>query len=183
MRRTRAGAAPAAEFTGHADPAMLRRMGRVGPVGMACAAVAAIGLAATAAQAQDSGLRRDELAIESASGTHRFIVELPRTREQMARGLMHRRQLAADAGMLFLYPADRAITMWMKNTLIPLDMLFIAGDGRIVNIVERTVPLSLQMIQSAGPARGVLEVNGGTARRLGIEPGDRVRYPAFTPDG
>ena len=183
MRRTRAGAVPAAEFTGRADPAMLRRMGRSGPIGMACAAVAAIGLVAAAARAQDPDLRRDELVIESASGTHRFVVELPRTPDQMARGLMHRRQLAADAGMLFLYPADRAITMWMKNTLIPLDMLFIAGDGRIGNIVEWTVPLSLQVIQSAGPARGVLEVNGGTARRLGIEPGDRVRYPAFAPDG
>ena len=162
---------------------MLRRMGRRGLVGMACATVAAIGIAAAAARAQDPGLERDELAIESASGTHRFIVELPRTPDQMARGLMHRRQLAADAGMLFLYPADRAITMWMKNTLIPLDMLFIASDGRIVNIVERTVPLSLQVIESVGPARGVLEINGGTARRLGIESGDRVRYPAFAPDG
>jgi len=183
MRRTRPGAVAAAEFAGRTDPAMLRRMGRRGLVGMACATVAAIGIAAAAARAQDPGLERDELAIESASGTHRFIVELPRTPDQMARGLMHRRQLAADAGMLFLYPADRAITMWMKNTLIPLDMLFIAGDGRIVNIVERTVPLSLQVIESAGPARGVLEVNGGTARRLGIEPGDRVRYPALAPDG
>ncbi len=183
MRKTRAEAVAAAEFTGRTDPAMLRRMGRNGLIGIAFTTIAAIGMTAVEARAQDPGLRRDELAIESASGTHRFIVELPRTPDEMGRGLMHRRQLAADAGMLFLYPADRAITMWMKNTLIPLDMLFIAGDGRIVNIVERTVPLSLQVIESAEPARGVLEVNGGTARRLGIEPGDRVRYPGFAPDG
>ena len=180
MTRTRAGAVAAAEFAGRTDPTMFSRVGRRGLVGMACATVAAIGMAAAAARAQDSGLRRDELAIESATGTHRFTVELPRTPDQMARGLMHRRQLAADAGMLFLYPADRAITMWMKNTLIPLDMLFIAADGRITRIARDTQPLSLATISSLGAVTGVLEIGGGESERLGIEVGDRVLHPEFS---
>jgi uncharacterized membrane protein (UPF0127 family) len=124
--------------------------------------------------------KQGELIIEAASGAHRFTIELATSPEDRAQGLMFRQELAPDAGMLFLYAADQPITMWMKNTLIPLDMLFIAGDGRILNIAERTIPGSLAAIPSAGPARGVLEVNGGTAARLGIKPGDRVVYPAFT---
>jgi hypothetical protein len=124
--------------------------------------------------------KHGELVIEAASGAHRFTIELATSPEERARGLMYRQELAADAGMLFLYAADQQITMWMKNTLIPLDMLFIAGDGRILNIAQRTIPGSLAAIPSDGPARGVLEVNGGTAARLGIKPGDKVVYPAFT---
>jgi uncharacterized membrane protein (UPF0127 family) len=121
-----------------------------------------------------------ELVIEATSGAHHFTIELAVSPEERAQGLMFRQELAPDAGMLFLYAADQQITMWMKNTLIPLDMLFIAGDGRILNIAERTIPGSLAAIPSDGPARGVLEVNGGTAARLGIKKGDRVVYPAFT---
>ena len=92
---------------------------------------------------------------------------------------MFRRSLAPDGGMLFIYPTERTISMWMRNTLIPLDMVFIAADGRIVKVAQRTVPMSLATISSGGPAKAVLEVNGGTAARLGLEPGGRVVHPAF----
>ena len=92
---------------------------------------------------------------------------------------MYRRKLAPDAGMLFDYKTPQRVSMWMKNTFIPLDMIFIAADGRIVNIAERTVPQSKTVISSQGKIRGVLEINGGTVARLGIKPGDRVRHPIF----
>jgi hypothetical protein len=141
--------------------------------------VLALGLLAPAAWGQPQSFDRDELVIESESGAHRFAVELAISAEQRAQGLMFRRRLAADAGMLFLYPDDRVISMWMKNTLIPLDMLFIGADGRIVQIAERAVPGSMAMVSSDRPARAVLELNGGTAARLRIKPGDRVLYRSF----
>ena len=115
----------------------------------------------------------------TAKGRHRFKLEMALTEKQQQRGLMFRRSLAPDAGMLFDYGSPQIITMWMRNTLIPLDMIFIGADGRIINIAERAVPGSLTAIASAGAARAVLEVNGGTASRLGIKPGDRVRHAIF----
>jgi uncharacterized membrane protein (UPF0127 family) len=120
-----------------------------------------------------------ELTIISASGPHRFKVELAKTPEQMTQGLMFRTSLAPDAGMLFDYRQPTAATMWMRNTLIPLDMLFVDARGRIVNIHERAVPQSDDVIAAAEPVRAVIELNGGTAERLGIEPGDRVVHPIF----
>ena len=120
-----------------------------------------------------------ELTIISASGLHRFKVELAKTPAQMTQGLMFRTSLAPDDGMLFEYQQPTAATMWMRNTLIPLDMLFVDAQGRIVNIHERAVPQSLDVIAAAEPVRAVIELNGGTAARLGIEPGDRVIHPIF----
>ena len=120
-----------------------------------------------------------ELTIISATGQHRFKVELAKTPAQMTQGLMFRTSLAPDAGMLFEYQQPTAATMWMRNTLIPLDMLFVDAQGRIVNIHERAVPQSLDLIAAAEPVRAVIELNGGTAARLGIEPGDRVVHPIF----
>ncbi len=132
------------------------------------------------AQVRIETFERAELTIETAGGQrHRFEVELALSRAQHAQGLMYRRDLAADAGMLFLYERDGMHSMWMRNTLIPLDMLFITRDGRIVHIAQRAVPGSLEAISSEGPVRGVLEVNGGTAAHLGLQPGDRVLYPVF----
>lgn len=119
------------------------------------------------------------LSVVSGSGTHRFMVELARSGRQHAQGLMYRPRMARDAGMLFIYARPAVRSMWMKNTLIPLDMLFIAADGRIVSIVQRTVPRSLETISSGAPVTGVLEVNGGTVSRLKISVGDRVVHPAF----
>jgi uncharacterized membrane protein (UPF0127 family) len=119
------------------------------------------------------------LDIQSADSKHHFAVELATKLDQQEQGLMFRRTLAPDAGMLFLYDSDHEIQMWMKNTLIPLDMIFIRADGTISHIAERAVPQSLAIIGSDGPARAVLEVNGGTAARLGLKPGDRVIYPGL----
>jgi uncharacterized protein len=120
-----------------------------------------------------------ELTVQSASGAHKFRIELALSPAQMEQGLMFRRSLAADAGMLFDFKTPTNITMWMKNTLIPLDMLFLDEQGRVFDIHERAVPLSTDMIASNGPARYVVELNGGTAARLGIKPGDRTSSPYF----
>ena len=92
---------------------------------------------------------------------------------------MFRRELAPDAGMLFDFKEVEPVAMWMKDTYLPLDMLFIARDGRIVHIAERTVPFSLATISSGEPVLAVLELNSGTASRLKIKPGDRVIHPIF----
>ena len=119
------------------------------------------------------------LTIITASGSHRFTVELATSPTQMIQGLMFRQSLAPDAGMLFDYQASSMASMWMKNTLIPLDMLFIGADGTVLDIHERAVPLSLDPIGSDKPVLAVLELNGGTAARLGIRSGDRVVFPIF----
>lgn len=117
------------------------------------------------------------LEIVTATGRHAFRVELAQTDQQRSQGLMFRPFLATDAGMLFIYPADRPIAMWMKNTLIPLDMLFLGADGHVVALHERAVPHSLRTIASGVSARAVLELPGGTIGRLGIRIGDRVVSP------
>lgn len=139
------------------------------------AAVVAIGAVAQGLLAKfESG----NLAIVTDAGRHEFSVELALTPDQRSQGLMYRREMARDAGMLFDFGsrAGRA-SMWMKNTYIPLDMLFITPDGEIESIAERTTPRSLEAISSRGPVRYVLELSGGTAARLGIKPGDRVELP------
>jgi uncharacterized membrane protein (UPF0127 family) len=138
-------------------------------------AVAALGGAGLAASSD----ALSPLAIHTASGTHRFNVELADTAEKRGVGLMHRPSMPADSGMLFDFKTDAPVAMWMRNTRIPLDMLFITRDGRIANIAERTVPFSETTIPSKGPVRAVLELNGGTAARLKIKAGDRVDHPMF----
>ena len=128
-------------------------------------------------RANEIRFERSELTIATARGAHRFRVELALRPEQQRQGLQHRPFLAEDAGMLFVYDQPGPISMWMLNTLIPLDMIFIGANGRIVNIAERTRPKSLVTIPSAGPALAVLEVLGGTSARLGIRPGERVIHP------
>ncbi len=166
-------------LAGHYVSTMARRVSRLLCMILVLSA-APIAADQAAAQIRLQTFERGQVAIETAQGArHRFEVELAISGEQHAQGLMYRRSLPDDAGMLFIYDRERPLSMWMKNTLIPLDMLFIAGDGRIVHIVERTVPQSLETIFSALPAAGVLEVNGGTAARLGIRAGDRVRHRVF----
>jgi uncharacterized protein len=131
------------------------------------------------AEAQLQRFATSELTIVSATGAHRFTVEVAETPAQMEQGLMFRRSMAPDAGMLFDYKTPTVATMWMRNTLIPLDMLFVDAQGRIVNIRERAVPQSLDVISAAAPVRAVIELNGGTVARLGIAPGDRVQHPIF----
>jgi uncharacterized membrane protein (UPF0127 family) len=111
-----------------------------------------------------------------AGGRHVVKVELARTDAERARGLMHRTELAPDAGMLFLFDETSEHAFWMKNTLIPLDMIFIGDDGRIVGVVARAVPGDLSPRAAGGPSRYVLEVNGGWAAAHGVAAGDRVRF-------
>ena len=122
---------------------------------------------------------KDTISIASGDKTHKFRVELALTHQQQMQGLMFRRNMAPDAGMLFVYRREAPIAMWMKNTYIPLDMLFISRDGKIVKIAERTVPLSEATISSGEAVIAVLELNAGTASRLGIGPGDRVLASAL----
>ena len=119
--------------------------------------------------------QRVPLTVETAAGVrHAFQVEIAATDPERNQGLMFRRELAPDHGMLFVFARTTRIAMWMKNTPLPLDMLFIADDGRIVDIHERAVPFSLDTIAAKRRARYVLEVNGGTVDRLGLAVGDKV---------
>ncbi len=123
---------------------------------------------------------RDVADILAADGKrHRFRVEIVSTPQDRAQGLQGRNQLDPDAGMLFDFGVALPVYMWMKNTFVALDMIFIAPDGRIVNIARGTTPESLAIVESAEPVRAVLEVPAGTAARLGIRPGDRVEHRIF----
>jgi uncharacterized membrane protein (UPF0127 family) len=120
------------------------------------------------------------LEIVSKTGVHTFAVEMAVTPEEQAKGLMFRRELPEGQGMLFDFQREQPATFWMKNTYISLDMIFIRADGRILRIAEDTVPLSEALVPSGGPVRAVLEVVAGTAKKLGIAPGDRVAHPIFS---
>ena len=119
------------------------------------------------------------LEIASKTGVHIFSVEIVDNDADRAKGLMYRRELPEGRGMLFDFHRDQEVSFWMQNTYISLDMIFIRGDGQILRIEENTVPLSTRMIPSRGAVRAVLEVIGGTSRKLGIAPGDRVASPIF----
>jgi uncharacterized membrane protein (UPF0127 family) len=150
-------------------------------------AVAALFLAllASPASAQqppappDQVFERAKLTIDTSAGPREFDIELALTPAQQQRGLMLRKSMGAYEGMLFDFGEPRPITMWMANTLIPLDMLFIAPDGIVRHIHANAEPLSTRTIESGGPAKAVLEINGGAARMLGIKPGDVVRHSMF----
>lgn len=134
-------------------------------------------LGTSSAMAQ--GLPVSDIVIESGAKRHIFKVELADRPDTMTRGLMFRRSLPADGGMLFDYRAEQPVSMWMRNTYIPLDMLFIRADGRIAHIHERAIPHDETPISPAMPVRAVLEVNGGTVARLGIRAGDKVIHGIF----
>lgn len=121
----------------------------------------------------------EKLVIETAKGPRSFDVEVMRTDEERARGLMQRRYLPEDRGMLFDFKNPGPVMMWMKDTFIPLDMLFIRKDGSIARIAEMTEPHSTRTIPSGEDVLGVLEINGGISAKLGIKAGDKVRHPLF----
>jgi uncharacterized membrane protein (UPF0127 family) len=140
------------------------------------AALVALFLAAGAvAQPQ----KFEPLTIVSGSARHAFQVEVMREEADRAQGLMYRRSLAPDRGMLFDFGRVEPVSMWMKNTYLSLDMLFIRPDGTIARIAADTEPLSTRTISSGEPVNGVLELPAGTAARLGIKAGDRVEHPMF----
>jgi uncharacterized membrane protein (UPF0127 family) len=116
------------------------------------------------------------LSVAMAGQQHDFRVEVARTAEEQARGLMFRTSLPADGGMLFPFEKPRIASFWMKNTLIPLDMIFVRADGSIDRIAENTIPESLEPVVSGGEVTAVLELTGGTATRLGIDESARVTW-------
>jgi hypothetical protein len=124
-----------------------------------------------------AGLDQVPLTITTTAGKkHRFTVEVARTDAEQAQGLMNRQTLAPDRGMVFPYDPPRAASFWMKNTLIPLDIIFIRADGTIARIEANTVPLSLDPVASGEPVATVLELAGGRAAELGITPGAKVMW-------
>ncbi len=144
--------------------------------------LAAGGIAGRArAQSVDDGVtfEKSSLVIVSGGREIKFTVELADTEPRREHGLMFRKQMGAYEGMLFDFFKEQPVTFWMKNTLIPLDMVFIAADGTVRHVHANAVPMSTDTIPSEAAVRGVLEINGGTARLLGIKPGDKVKHPIF----
>lgn len=126
-----------------------------------------------------AGLRRSEVQVETAGGRHVFQVWVADNDRSRQQGLMFIKELPADQGMLFLIERPQRAAFWMKNTYVSLDIVFIAADGVVANIAHSTQPLSLAPIESVAPVTGVLELVAGTAARIGLVAGDRVRYPAL----
>lgn len=124
----------------------------------------------------EAGLNQVALSIRTSDATHAFIVEVAESGAQQAQGLMFRTRLAPDKGMIFPFPEDRVASFWMKNTVIPLDIIFIRRDGTIESIAANTIPYSLAPVRSHEPVATVLEIAAGRAKELGIGPGDIVTW-------
>lgn len=142
----------------------------VPPVG-----ISRVGIPSVRAEAPAVAL--DRLEVVTAKGRTSFTVEIVDTEESRARGLMFRKAMADDHGMLFDFRREEPVWFWMKNTYLPLDMIFARADGTIVSIARDATPLSEAAIASGGAVRYVLEVNAGVAARLGLSPGDRLVHP------
>jgi len=149
------------------------------PAAARFAAALLVGACVLAFLASAQATEQDTVEIVSASGVHAFTVELAVNDQERERGLMFRKELPEGQGMLFDFQHDQPVAFWMHNTYIPLDMIFIRSDGRIARIEENAKPESDRLIPSGTPVRAVLEVIGGTARQLGIKPGDRVAGAIF----
>ena len=121
----------------------------------------------------------ETLTIVSGGASHEFQVEIARNEAQRAQGLMYRRFMPADRGMLFEFQAFEPVAFWMKNTYIPLDMIFIDREGRVTRIVANAEPLSETALPSGAPCIAVLELNGGVAAKIGLHPGDQIKHPFF----
>jgi uncharacterized membrane protein (UPF0127 family) len=138
-----------------------------------------LALVPTVLRAEEALTKIEPLTIATDGDATMFTVEIADTDMSRERGLMFRQRLPEDRGMLFDFGEPRPVSMWMKNTYIPLDMLFIGRGGRIVSIAENTTPLSTAIVDSGAPVLGVLELRGGESRRRGIRIGDIVRHPHF----
>ena len=149
---------------------------RIKLAGVAIVAAVCVSSVATLGDARTPPKGAIALTIATPTGKHRFNVEVARTPEQQARGLMFRARLAPDAGMVFPMTPPRVASFWMKNTLIPLDIIFIRNDGQIARIAARTTPHSLTPVESGEPVVAVLEIAGGRAAELGIAAGARVDW-------
>jgi uncharacterized membrane protein (UPF0127 family) len=138
------------------------------------------GLKGTEGAQTNESFRHSRLEIQSSAVKNRFFIEIAETSLQRAQGLQYRKTMAPDHGMLFNFKKPVPVSMWMKNTYIPLDILFISEQGRIISIAHNTVPLSFTHINSVGPVKGVLELSAGTSNRLKIKVGDMVFHPMFS---
>ncbi len=137
----------------------------------------AAGCAAGAEQEVSAAdLKQVQLCIRSKAKTHSFIVEIAETSQQQAKGMMFRTELADNRGMLFPFVEVRMASFWMKNTVIPLDIIFVRADGVIENIAENTVPYSTIPVESTAPVTAVLELRGGLTAEMGIAAGDKVEW-------
>lgn len=141
--------------------------------------LAGLALAVSAETPALAAPKLESLEIVTSRGRTRFQVEIAATKAEQERGLMFRKSLAPDRGMLFTYKRPQAVAYWMKNTLIPLDILYIQADGRVLSIARNARPRDLTPLASGGPVLGVLEIAGGRAAQLGILPGDRVLHRIF----
>jgi len=119
------------------------------------------------------------LVLKTESGEHSYTVEVAKTNRERAKGLMFRRSLPDTSGMIFLYDPPQPVGMWMRNTYIPLDMIFIAADGTVRRVAANTEPFSTDIIVSGGPVAAVLELNAGQAEKIGVKPGDLVVFPGL----
>ncbi|UDF29630.1 UNVERIFIED_ORG: DUF192 domain-containing protein [Roseateles sp. XES5] len=153
---------------------MLRVMRALGVARLASAVLALFLCSALQAAAEEKFDTQPLTIVTKDGKSHAFTVELAVTPRQREQGLMNRAEMAEDRGMLFAFGETRQVFMWMKNTYIPLDMLFIAKDGKVRTIKENAEPLSEAIIDSGGPIDYVLELNGGAAKRLGLRPGNRI---------
>lgn len=158
----------------------MRRFARL----LALAALACVSAAATAASpALFPSLAQAKVTMTTASGEHEFDVWIAADDRSRERGLMHVRELPPDRGMLFVFEQPQPVAFWMKNTYLSLDLVFIDAGGRVLNIAADAEPHSLRPIPSRGDALAVLEVLAGTARRIGLQPGDRVSFPTLRTAG
>ncbi|MDN5002078.1 DUF192 domain-containing protein [Bradyrhizobium sp. GCM10027634] len=154
-----------------------RKVARSLAQGWLAAVLVVVGFAVVGVPARAASFQ--PLEIVTKNGVQVFSVEMATTEEEKQTGLMYRKELADGKGMLFDFNPEQEVSMWMKNTYVSLDMIFIRADGRILRIAENTEPLSTKIISSRGPARAVLEVVAGTAQKYGIRPGDRVGHSLF----
>jgi uncharacterized protein len=152
----------------------------MGAIGIRLAAAFAfVLLLAASVGVTAQGAEPDSLEIVTSTGRHPFQIEIANNDATRERGLMDRRYMAADHGMLFEFDREAPVAFWMKNTYIPLDMIFIAPSGLVTHIVANAEPLSERVIPSGGPCVAVLELNGGTAASIGLKVGDKVHHPFF----
>lgn len=145
---------------------------------MAVAAVILVSGCSPAEQPQ-TGLPKTEIVIDTANGPVRLKVEIAATEESRRKGLMFRATLGADEGMLFDFHREQLAAFWMKDTILPLDMVFIRADGTVSTIAENAVPYSQEPVPSSEPVQAVLEINAGQARVLGITTGEKVHAKIF----
>jgi hypothetical protein len=156
---------------------ILKSFGRRALLGLLVAAALA-----PATPGSAKGLREEPLEIVTATGRVRFVVEIADNDLTRTKGLMHRKSMAPDRGMLFDFKTPREVAFWMRNTYIPLDLIFIQKDGRVLSIARNARPMDDTPIPSGGPVVGVLEIAGGRAAQIGVLPGDRVRHRIFPRD-